>query len=285
MNQNLPPSLVELTLYSIAKNFENHFYAKDLIGQYKKLCSYLAEKILHELNEYYIGVPQHFLKVFTKDICWFHNIDINCHRINKTSVMHFLKGHRIKRLKIKFLKDIKISDWLCFVYWKDLIELSIKGCKVCDNPCNPMDKERIPMMRSIVKFVNLKMLDLSCTAVNNKQLQFLSGKLVFLEDLNISETLVTKIGCLRKLPGLKKIDVSYLKNQGIFRTLNVLIELKHLEFIDISKSSDHDIIMYSNLIWKTKELHFLRNFLKGASLPKLLHLDISGWTVPEEEAA
>ncbi|CAD5123096.1 DgyrCDS11469 [Dimorphilus gyrociliatus] len=273
----------------------------------------IAEKVLHQINEYYLGVPPNILKHFTKNNTILKDIAINGRRIKGITLMQFLRGHNLNSAALINFNLIRVEKWIKYLKVSTLKQLSLEGSCFLDrivvqeenhHEQGGEETKRLNMELLQTKppsykglgFKCLVQLSLANTDINDVHFLHFTKDCPQLRHLNISSTNITDLRLLEKFQNLESLDCSYPNSTNVYDTYLALLKLKSLKVLDISKS---DRIGYGALILrykgpnekgsststktsksKEKDWH-LSDFLNNAMWENMTHFNLSGnWSRP-----
>ncbi|CAD5118717.1 DgyrCDS7398 [Dimorphilus gyrociliatus] len=229
-------TLQVLTYEFLMKHIELYIEDERLYNEWmnKRLSPLLAGRLLFDLNDTLLFIPENILKLFNKDICFFKEIKLNCRNVYKNSSMEFLKGHALSKVSIEFARNILLKDWICFLDETLVTHLSIKGSRVSDIRYKE-EARSIACVTCLKPFQNIVHLDISRTGFVDEQLRYISRELPGVEHLNMSETLITDLRHLEAFPKLNSLDCSFPLDIKVYGTYLALLRLKSLEYLDMSR--------------------------------------------------
>lgn len=309
-------SLEDLAFDILLKNFEILIANKTSNSVFSKtIPTLISEKILHGLNDCFLGVPPNSLRHFKRRNFMLANIRVNGRRIRTISKMLFLRGHELLSAKLENFYNIRVESWIKHLKVSNLRELSLEGCCFLDrsvvvdqNQSENEENENEIMKKlnsilptyEILDFSCLKILNVGCSDINDIQFDHLTKNCSNLSELNISSTNITNLRLLERFPRLEMLDCSFPKCKSVYDTYLALLKLKSLKTLDISKS---DNIGYGLLVLRymsaeeemkihsapetdatdnlSQETLLVGTFLEKANWENMTHFNFSGnWSRP-----
>ncbi|VDL54385.1 unnamed protein product [Hymenolepis diminuta] len=227
------------------------------------LPSPVADMILKELTERKILKSEH-LTLFSKQnvdllSVYLRDIDLT------SSSLSIFRDFKLCKLVLENVKGISLEvliENFSEGTFKDLHTLDLRNIAIGEN-------KMLSSILSLGKFQHLQYLRISGTNLNSKSLDILVNNQSGIRFLDISETKVDNISCLRKMKNLTGLVMHQLPLDTIsgFETaLAALLELNELRILDIS----HHRLRASS---RSSAVDIL---IESQSLPHLKHFEING---------
>ncbi|CAD5120025.1 DgyrCDS8608 [Dimorphilus gyrociliatus] len=295
--------LQDIAINYIIQNFQCFFANKTIWERWLRMDipPLFTQMILERLDDWLIGIPEEYLKFCTRAPYFLPKMKLNCKRIKEISSLEFLQGQHFKKVIISNLKQYGIEDWMNFLESSELIELSIRGCKL-NKKEQANGFKNIEYMHCFKRFKNLSKLNLSFTNITNAELKFITIELHQIEHLNISHTHLTKLCSLVNFSKLLSLDCSFPHCKSIYDSYLVLLDLKHLRYLDISRKTSmtcernpldcEEIFLKKVVCLGIPEHKFfyykswsISEFIDFAYWKDMTHLNVSGdWELSSESA-
>lgn len=219
----------------------------------------ISNKILEYLNRKNIGLPEDDLSYFSFENSQLTSVSLCGQRINKPECLSFLKNQPLEYVEMTNFRNFPLNSWFDFLNVEKLNKLDFSNSFI-----NLNKRENI-----FSRVLNLRILDVSGTNLNNGIFYFICNNLNYLEELNISWTLVKKFDNISKLTNLKSfinvypsfplLELSNLKDNENLEKLDVNVSTGILDEIDI-------IELVQNFTWKNLKILIMSN-LNHQSFP------------------
>ena len=183
--------------------------------------------------------------------------------------LRFLRLHRIYDLEITSLIDVTVNEIIgCLGEWtlSNLRSLNVSGNTF-------LNSDKLCVTVALSKLQTIRKLNVSFTELNMPGLEIITEDLPFLEDLDISGTLLTDISPLRRCTvRLKSLSMYNLQLKCCNATVSTLCDLHYLQHLDVSGNMIGQSYQASNV----KHFQISALLQESYALPRLKSLDISG---------
>lgn len=225
--------------------------------------SSVADMILKELAERKILKSKH-LKLFSKQNVDLHSVYLRNIDLTPSSISIF-RDFKLCKLVLENVKGIDLEDLsknFSEGTFKGLHTLNLRNIAIGENTM-------LSSISSLGKFQHLRCLNISGTNLNSKFLAILVKRQSGIKFLDISETKVNNISCLRKLKNLTGLIMHQLPldTSSSFETaLAALLKLNELRILDVS----HHRLRASS---RSSAVDVL---IESQSLPHLNRFEING---------
>lgn len=274
-------TLQDIVLNYIIQNFDEFFKNKIIFEEWLQsdIPPLFTRKILENLDDWIIGIPEEYLTFCTKSPCFSNTIELNCKRIKQKSSLKFLQGQRLRKVILKNLKNLRIDDWMPYLDCEELKELSIRGCKINNQETTEKcSNVNIEFMSCFKPFKHLISLNLSFTNVCNAEFKFIANELSQIEELNISHTSLTNLCSLTKFRNLYFLDCSFPRCKSVYDSYLILLELRKLKYLDISRKSPK-LVNCNPYQEKENEIHLRKIVCLGIAAQKFLYQ--KSWSISD----
>lgn len=251
--------LQDYIYFFLLRNFEllidDPIFVKDL----SHMPSSMLDKLFNGLNYFYGGLTYKILKFFTDNpfsfgdvILYNDNISFKSYIEDKKIIEDFLKNKKFKSLNLNCFTNIHFSYVLKNLNFDNLSKISINNCKMQRIVSNDFKdylqaidyilnlNARIENSCTLKNVRNLTVLNLFGLDVDDENFYWITKTIHSLEDVNISNTLIT--------------DIRLLKNQKNLRILNFIEQSENFNrnVIHLASFEKLESLCFGNKINKNK---------------------------------
>ncbi|CAD5118054.1 DgyrCDS6794 [Dimorphilus gyrociliatus] len=221
-----------------------------------KLSPGMFERLFNGLNSFYAGIPEDFLKLFTKYNYYLNEVRFSDENMQSKESLKILKQIHIQNLNIESLKLVTLEELMDYVNEDELKGLSIHGCrflpdkKLVEQVEGQAGISYPEFLKDYPSLKNLTKLNVQYTCMKNIQFFFITKEIRSLTDVNISGTFISDIRLLKKQTNLQYLNCSDLKSSAKkhFIHLHCLKKLERLRFGNWSMYKRGGRISWSNEI-------------------------------------